>query len=57
MREESQLANDLKTFDVEDIEVPTADALQQIDAGELLCEDDMGVHADDFLIQDLGGLF
>lgn len=40
---------DLLTFDLEDLEDPTLDALQQIDADELLTEDDLGGYMDDVL--------
>ena len=43
--------------ELEEFLPPTLDVLQQIDAGELLTDDDLGMHIDEFLIQDLGGLF
>lgn len=44
------MENDLNTFDLDDIVVPTLDVLQQIDAGELLTSDDLGLEADDMLL-------
>lgn len=53
----SQEVNDLSTFDLEDLEVPTVDALQQIDAENLLTMDDLSLTADEFLLQDIESLF
>ena len=50
------MAQDLTTFDMDDIYVPTADVLQQIDSHNLMYEDDLGDHMDEALLQDIGVL-
>lgn len=49
--------NDLTSFDIEDIEVPTLDVLQQLDADEILNEDDMELAMDEELTEGLSELF